>query len=66
MGTHHLQQDPPVAPPVQRPFTMKRKTKGGRDLLYRATILQEPERARACGSGLKCKDERVAGSTMLG
>lgn len=57
MGTG-LQLDPPVAPPVQRPFNTTRKTKGGRELLYRATILQEPERARACGAGLKSTNDR--------
>ena len=34
---------------------MDRKTKGGRNLQYRLTVLQQPERARACGSGSKCE-----------
>jgi len=32
-----------------------RLTKGGRRLWYQLTVLQQPERARACGSGMKCK-----------
>lgn len=36
---------------------INRKTKGGKDLQYRLTVLQQPERARACGSGSKCEWE---------
>lgn len=32
-----------------------RETRDGRRLWYRMRIIQQPERARACGSGLKCK-----------
>lgn len=38
-----------------KPVTVERKTKGGRTLQYRLTVLQQPERARACGSGSKCE-----------
>lgn len=31
-----------------------RITKGGRHLWYQLEVLQQPERARACGSGPKC------------
>lgn len=34
---------------------ISRTTKGGRRLHYELTCLQQPERARACGSGQKCK-----------
>jgi len=38
---------------------MIRKTKGGRSLRYELGVLQEPARARACGSGAKsCADRR--------
>lgn len=38
-----------------KPVFVERKTKGGRTLQYRLTVLQQPERARACGSGSKCE-----------
>lgn len=38
-----------------KPVYVERKTKGGRTLQYRLTVLQQPERARACGSGSKCE-----------
>ncbi len=34
----------------------QRITKGGRHLWYQLEVLQQPERARACGSGPKCMD----------
>ncbi|RDL38240.1 uncharacterized protein BP5553_02580 [Venustampulla echinocandica] len=35
--------------------TITRVTKEGRMLTYCLTVIQQPERARACGSGAKCK-----------
>jgi hypothetical protein len=35
--------------------TTYRDTKDGRRLHYELVCLQQPERARACGSGQKCK-----------
>lgn len=32
-----------------------RITRGNRSLWYQMTVLQQPERARACGSGMKGK-----------
>lgn len=32
-----------------------RDTKGGRRLWYCMKVIQQPERARACGSGPKCE-----------
>lgn len=32
-----------------------RDTKGGRRLWYCLRVIQQPERARACGSGPKCE-----------
>ncbi|KXJ96948.1 velvet factor-domain-containing protein [Microdochium bolleyi] len=37
---------------------MKRVTKGGRTLWYEMCLIQEPERARACGSGPKSSADR--------
>lgn len=34
--------------------TMSRVTKDGRQLTYELKVIQQPERARACGSGAKC------------
>lgn len=34
-----------------------RTTKGNRSLWYQLTVLQQPERARACGSGSKGEDK---------
>ena len=33
-----------------------RITKGGRHLWYELEVIQQPERARACGSGPKCRE----------
>ncbi len=35
--------------------SVTRITKEGRKLTYTLTVIQQPERARACGSGAKCK-----------
>ncbi len=32
-----------------------RLTQGGRRITYQLTVIQQPERARACGSGAKCE-----------
>ena len=34
--------------------SVTRTTKDGRKLVYEMKVLQEPQRARACGSGAKC------------
>lgn len=38
-----------------------RTTVGGRVLHYVLTVMQEPDRARACGSGPKCNSHLVLG-----
>ena len=35
---------------------MQRTTRDGRQLTYEMQVIQQPERARACGSGVKCTD----------
>jgi hypothetical protein len=34
---------------------MSRVTKDGRKITYQLTVVQQPERARACGSGARCE-----------
>lgn len=42
----------------QHPIIIERFTKGGRKLFYKLTVIQQPERARACGSGPKSSADR--------
>jgi len=35
--------------------SFRRTTRDGRNLLYKMEVIQQPEQARACGSGAKCK-----------
>lgn len=42
--------------------SMKRVTKEGRQLTYELVVMQQPERARACGSGAKCQYNRPKAS----
>jgi len=44
---------------------MIRTTKGGRRLQYELYVLQQPERARACGSGAKCMFDRFFSSYSI-
>lgn len=48
---------PDPAPPtrVGPPVSFRRTTRDGRRLHYELKVLQQPERARACGSGPKCE-----------
>lgn len=46
-------------PASRPPKIVARDTKGGRKLSYHLRVLQEPERARACGSGAKCKSFEI-------
>ncbi len=43
------------------PVIYSRVTRSGRRLHYRLEVIQQPERARACGSGPKCKRGENAG-----
>jgi len=51
----------PAAAPRQDAVVFERTTKGGRHLFYRLEVIQQPERARACGSGPKCEFSPVGG-----
>ncbi|KAJ4307147.1 hypothetical protein N0V88_000525 [Collariella sp. IMI 366227] len=42
----------------QEPLVIPRDTKGGRRLWYSMRVIQQPERARACGSGPKSSADR--------
>jgi hypothetical protein len=44
-----------AAPPPPSTASTSRVTKKGRKLTYCLTVIQQPERARACGSGAKCE-----------
>lgn len=49
-----MRQQPNMAPdPSHARFD--RHTQDGRRIWYDLKVIQEPERARACGSGPKCK-----------
>jgi len=41
--------------PDAPPHVTERCTKSGRRLFYCLKVIQQPERARACGSGPKCE-----------
>jgi len=43
----------------------ERRLRDGSNLKYRLTILQQPERARACGQGAKCEKDSLVISTMV-
>ncbi|KAJ9141904.1 Sexual development activator [Pleurostoma richardsiae] len=48
-----------IAPQAPRqPTIVERNTRGGRKLFYRLEVIQQPERARACGSGPKSSADR--------
>lgn len=41
--------------PNETNASFSRTTRDGRKITYRLKVLQQPERARACGSGAKCE-----------
>lgn len=43
-----------ISVPNETVASFSRTTCDGRHLLYKLKVLQQPERARACGSGAKC------------
>lgn len=45
--------------PINETFAeCRRPTVTGRKLAYKLQVLQQPERARACGAGRKCRIEK--------
>lgn len=49
----------PVDPRRDSVVRINRTTRGGRHLWYQLSVLQQPERARACGAGNKGKMGQV-------
>lgn len=46
---------PPIMVPVnETEHTMTRETREGKTITYKLSVMQQPERARACGAGAKC------------
>ena len=46
---------PPMMPPVnEKEHTISRITREGKNITYKLSVMQQPERARACGAGAKC------------
>ena len=46
---------PTIAAGSPEPVVIDRTTRGGRRLWYHLEVIQQPERARACGAGPKCE-----------
>lgn len=47
---------PPLMPPHnETEHTVSRITREGKQLTYKLSVMQQPERARACGAGAKCR-----------
>ncbi|RAH49378.1 sexual development activator VeA [Aspergillus brunneoviolaceus CBS 621.78] len=50
---------PPLSPPVnETEHSVSRITREGKKLTYKLTVMQQPERARACGAGAKSSADR--------
>jgi hypothetical protein len=58
---------PPIMPPHnETEHSVSRITREGKQLTYKLSVMQQPERARACGAGAKCKDQDMeSGSRSL-
>lgn len=68
---HHQSSDPEVTKLTadmcrdRRDTCLTRVTKEGRTLTYFIKVIQQPSRARACGSGAKCKGAHLLKSYLL-
>lgn len=51
--------------PREMDSTSTRITKEGRKLTYQLSVIQQPERARACGSGAKCEPRSVQTEVII-
>lgn len=50
---------PPLMPPHnETEHTISRITREGKQLTYKLSVMQQPERARACGAGAKCRSSQ--------
>lgn len=43
-----------MVPVNETEHTMTRETREGKTITYKLSVMQQPERARACGAGAKC------------
>ena len=46
---------PIMPPPNETEHSVSRVTREGKKLTYKLSVMQQPERARACGAGAKCE-----------
>lgn len=47
---------PPLMPPSnETEHSISRITREGKKITYKLSVIQQPERARACGAGAKCR-----------
>jgi hypothetical protein len=47
---------PPLMPPAnETESSVSRISREGKKITYKLSVMQQPERARACGAGAKCK-----------
>jgi len=44
-----------MAPHNETEHSISRITREGKQITYKLSVMQQPERARACGAGAKCK-----------
>lgn len=47
-----------MPPHNETEHSVSRITREGKQLTYKLSVMQQPERARACGAGAKCKRRR--------
>lgn len=47
-----------MPPHNETEHSVSRITREGKQLTYKLSVMQQPERARACGAGAKCKHRR--------
>lgn len=53
---------PAMMPPHnETAHSVSRITREGKKLTYNLSVMQQPERARACGAGAKCEQSRAVG-----
>lgn len=51
-----------MAPHNETESSTYRITREGKQITYKLSVMQQPERARACGAGAKCKQIRSSPS----
>lgn len=57
---------PPLSPPVnETEHSVSRITREGKRITYKLNVMQQPERARACGAGAKCTHHSLHAMRIL-